>query len=179
MQPRSMTWRRRFAYERLPDRVFPVYSRPPANSDDAPPAQRGDFRFVVAKAPEDLVGVLAEQWCGPAVGARGVGQLDRGRGQRQRLSEPGIGDLREQVGSADVRLVECLLWGEYLARHDVGLLECRERLGAAAFGTPFAHPRRDDLGVVGARLVVGKTRIGEPMVLADHPAPAPEHRGAD
>src|ERR1700730_313849 len=46
-------------------------------SDDALAAQRGDLRRVVAEAAEDLVGVLAEQWCGPAVGARGFGELDR------------------------------------------------------------------------------------------------------
>src|SRR6266404_2113531 len=56
------------------------------NSDDALAAQRGDFALVVAQTLEDLVGVLAEQRCGSAVGARGRGELDRGRGQRQRTS---------------------------------------------------------------------------------------------
>src|SRR5438132_10710785 len=53
------------------------------NSDDPLAAQRGDFALVIAEAAEDFVGVLAEQWCGPAVGARGLGEPDRARRQGQ------------------------------------------------------------------------------------------------
>src|SRR5215471_9105115 len=49
------------------------------NSDDPLAAQGGDLGRGVAEALDDLVGVLAEQRGGPAVGARGLGELDRGR----------------------------------------------------------------------------------------------------
>src|SRR5438132_2547424 len=79
------------------------------NSDDPLVAQRGDFALVIAEAAEDFVGVLAEQWCGPAVGARGLGELDRRRRQRQRVTQPRVGHLFEEAGGADVRVVERLL----------------------------------------------------------------------
>src|ERR1700730_12427447 len=47
------------------------------NSDEPFPAQRGDFALVVAEGSDDLLGVLAEQRCRPAVGAGGLGELDR------------------------------------------------------------------------------------------------------
>src|SRR5258708_7215035 len=66
------------------------------NSDDPLVAQRGDFARVVAEGAEDFVGVLAEQRCRPAVGARGLGELDRRRRQRQRVAQPGVADLFEE-----------------------------------------------------------------------------------
>ena len=125
-------------------------------SDNVLLAQRRDFRLVVAEAPEDFVGMLAEQRRRPAVGARSFGELDRSWGERHRFSQPGVGHLFEQPGGADVRIVERLLRGIDLARQDVGLFECRQRLAAAAPSTLFTHPRRDDLGIVGACLVVAK-----------------------
>src|SRR6266849_10679657 len=79
------------------------------NSDDAIPAQRGDLGVVVAEAAEDLVGVLAEERRRPAIGAGAFGELDRGRGQREGIPEPGERHLFEEAGGADMRVVERLL----------------------------------------------------------------------
>src|SRR5262249_40163487 len=148
-------------------------------SDDALAAQCFDLALVIAETAQDLVGVLTEQWCGPSVGARGFGELDRCRRQRQPIRQTGVAYLVEQAGSADVRVVERLLRRVNLAGDDAGALGGGQRLGAGPGGAPLAHPRGDRLTMVGARLVVGKARVGEPVVLADHPRPAPEHLGAD
>src|ERR1700731_624732 len=78
-----------------------------------------------------------------------------------------------------MRVVERLLRRIDLAGDDAGLFEFGQGLGTAARGTPLAHPRRDQLAMIATRLVVGEARVAEPMLLADHPAPAPEHRLTD
>ncbi len=94
-------------------------------------------------------------------------------------SRPGYVALLEQVRGADMRVVERLLRRIDLTGDDAGLFEFGERLLAAPLGAPRRHARRDDLAVIAARLVVGEARVGEPVLLADHAAPAPEHRLAD
>src|SRR5580704_17208204 len=78
-----------------------------------------------------------------------------------------------------MRVVERLLRRIDLAGDDAGLFELGQRLSAAPRGTPLAHPRRDQFAMIATRLVVGEARVAKPMLLADHPAPAPEHRLAD
>src|SRR6266851_2712061 len=148
-------------------------------SYDALGAQRGDLGHPVTEALQDLVGVLAEERRRAAIGAGGFRQLDRGRGQRHGPVEAGIGPLFEEAGGADMVVVERLLQRIHLTGDDAGLFELGQRLGATLRRAPFAHPRRDDLAVIGTRLIVGKARIGEPFLFADHPAPAPEHRLPD
>ncbi len=55
----------------------------PRLSDHPRRPQRGDLAVVIAEALQDLVGMLAEQRGGTAVGAGGFGELDRRRGERQ------------------------------------------------------------------------------------------------
>ena len=76
-------------------------------------------------------------------------------------------------------VVDRLLRRIDLARDDLRLFELGERLGRALPGAPFAHLCCDAVAVIRTRLVVAKARIGEPMFVADHAAPAPEHRLAD
>src|SRR5205823_14504403 len=73
-------------------------------------------------------------------------------------------------------VVDRLLRRIDLARDDLRLFELGERLGRALPGAPFAHLCCDAaVAVIRTRLVVAKARIGEPMFVADHAAPAPEH----
>ena len=58
-----------------------------------------------------------------AVGAGGFGELDRGRGERQGRRDPGKRHLLKEAGGADMRVVERLLRGIDLSRHDIGRFE--------------------------------------------------------
>src|SRR5580658_6606223 len=77
--------------------------------DDLLRAQRDDLGRAAAEALQDLVGVFADEWRPSAIGARGLGQVDRGRRQRQRAGDAGKLALGEKPGIADMRLVERLL----------------------------------------------------------------------
>jgi hypothetical protein len=77
-----------------------------------------------------------------AVGAGGFGELDRGRGERQGRRDPGKRHLLKEAGGADMRVVERLLRGIDLSRHDIGRFERGQSLGAAARGTDSARSER-------------------------------------
>ncbi len=66
----------------------------------------------------------------------------------------GCGTSSSRCAARMCGVVERLLRRIDLAGDDVGLFECGQRLGAAALAAPFAHPRGDDLAMVGAGLVV-------------------------
>src|SRR5207237_1427459 len=110
--------------------------------------QRGDLGGTIAEALQDLVGMLAEERRRTAIGAGGFRQLDRGRGQRYGPVEAGIRPLFEEVGGADMIVIERLLRRIHLTGDDAGLFELGQRLGAGFRRAPIAHPRRDDLAVV-------------------------------
>ena len=99
--------------------------------------------------------MLAEQRRRPAVDAWGFGELDWSRGERQGAAQPRVGDLLEQMSGADVRVVERLLRGVDLARHDIGFFECGQCLGAAPRGSAsqcsspiIRHQRRNIAGPI-------------------------------
>src|SRR6266568_3292857 len=100
-------------------------------------AQCGDLGSPIAEALQDLVGVLAEERRRAAIGAGGFRQLDRGRGQRHRPLEAGKFAFFEEVGGADMVVVERLLRRIHLTGDDAGLFELGQRLGA----TPRRAPR--------------------------------------
>src|SRR6516225_11526069 len=100
-----MAWHRPFAHEWPSDRVFPgIFPSTREDSHDALAAQCRDFRVVIIEASKNLVGVLTEPRCRPAVSARGFGELDWSRRERQGAAQPGVGRLFKQTSGANVRI---------------------------------------------------------------------------